>query len=79
MFYDHLFIFKGFDRNKELIVFGDFNVNWIEKSNNKKLHEVVSQFDLSQLIQSPSKVTSSSQTQIDLIFRNKSERITISQ
>lgn len=57
----------------------DFNVNWIEKSNNKKLHEVVSQFDLSQLIQSPSKVTSSSQTQIDLIFRNKSERITISQ
>jgi len=77
MFYDQLRnLLKEFDKNKELILFGDFNVNWIEKSNRKKLHEIVSQFDLSQLIQGPTRVTSSSQTQIDLMFSNKPERIT---
>ncbi len=77
MFYDHLRnLLKGFDRNRELILVGDFNINWNEKSNRKKLQEIVSHFDLVQLIQGPTRITPSSETQIDLIFSNKPERIT---
>ncbi len=77
MFYDHLRnLLKGFDRNRELILVGDFNINWNEKSNRKKLQEIVSHFDLVQLIQGATRITSSSDTQIDLIFSNKPERIT---
>ncbi len=53
---------------------GDFN----EKSNRKKLQEIVSHFDLIQLIQGPTRITSSSKTQIDLIFSNKPEIIIVS-
>lgn len=36
LFYDHLRnLLKGFDRNKELILVGDFNINWTEMSNLK--------------------------------------------
>ncbi len=55
---------------------GDFNINWNEKSNRKKLQEIVSNFDVIQLILGPTRITSSSETQIDLIFSNKPERIT---
>ncbi len=44
MFYDHLRnLLKGFDRNKRLILVGDFNINWNEKSNRKKLQDIVGQ------------------------------------
>ncbi len=77
IFYDHLInLLKGFDRNKEFILVGDFNINWNEKSNRKKLQEIVCHFDLIQLIQGPTRTTSSSETQINLIFSNKPERIT---
>lgn len=77
IFYDHLRnLMKGFDPNKELILVGDFNINWNEKSNRKKLQEIVSHLDLIQLIRGPTRITSSSETQIDLIFSNKPERIT---
>lgn len=34
IFYDHLRnLLKGIDRNKELILVGDFNINWNKKSN----------------------------------------------
>lgn len=36
MFYEHLRnILKEFDRNKELILVGDLNINWTEKSKRK--------------------------------------------
>ncbi len=77
MFYDYLRnLLKGFDRNKELILVGDFNINWNEKSNRKKLQQIVIHFNLIQFIQGPTRITSSSETQIDLIFSNKPERIT---
>ncbi len=42
MFYDHLRnLQKGFDRNEGIILVEDFNINWNEKSNRKKLQEYV--------------------------------------
>lgn len=58
MFYEHLRnILKEFDGNKELILVGDLNINWTEKSKRKKLKDITSQLDLTQLIQGPTRIT----------------------
>lgn len=54
----------------------DLNVNWAQKSNRKKLKDIKSLFDLIQVIQGRTRITSSSQTQSDPIVSTKAERIT---
>ena len=60
----------------EIILMGDFNVSWEDKTSNKALEWVSNKFDLRQLIKGPTRITTSSKTQIDLIFSNKPERVT---
>lgn len=53
-----------------MILFGNLNVNWSDKSKRKELKTVVSKYDLSQIIVGPTRVTRTTQTQIDLAFTN---------
>jgi len=54
---------------------GDFNINWEDKSVRKTLKQITDDCDLTQLINGPTRVTSSTRTQIDLIFSNQPKRI----
>lgn len=60
---------------KEIIVLGEFNVNWSNKTKRKKLKELTGVFNFTQLINGPTRITKTSKTQIDLVFSNKPERI----
>jgi len=54
---------------------GDFNINWEDKSVRKTLKQITDDCDLTQLINGPTRVTSSTRTQKDLIFSNQPKRI----
>lgn len=75
-FYDELKnVLCQCDFKKEVIVMGDFNLNWEDTSIRKKLKQVVDGFNLVQLIKGSTRITSSTSTQIDQIFSNRPERI----
>ena len=68
--------------NKEVILIGDFNCDWSRLiSNNKanvqtnKLAELAGTFQFEQLINEPTRITSTTKTLIDLAFTNKPELI----
>lgn len=60
----------------EIILMGDFNLNWLDKTRRKKLKDITAKYHLSQLINSTTRITWSCQTVLDLIFVNKPDRIT---
>ncbi len=64
------------DFSKEIVIMGDFNVNRIDKKDRKNLKLVTDHYNLTQLINDPTRKTTHSQTKIDLIFSNKPDRIT---
>ncbi|MGL5684566.1 MAG: endonuclease/exonuclease/phosphatase family protein, partial [Vagococcus fluvialis] len=66
---------KGFKQNSEVLLFGDFNINWMIKSERKQLKEITQKYDFYQQINGPTRITKKSQTAIDLIFTNKPERV----
>lgn len=75
-FYDKLYkLLKLCDFNKEVILIGDLNVNWLDKTGRKKLKNITSNFDLKQLVKGPTRIARSSKTQIDLIFTNKPDYV----
>ena len=77
IFFDKLeTVLKECSSGQEILVMGDFNVNWEDKGTSKALQRVSNKFDFTQLIKGPTRMTSSSQTQIDLIFTSKPERVT---
>jgi len=61
--------------NKETIIIGDFNVNWNDKKARKHLKVTTDRHNFKQLIQQPTRITSRSETLIDLLFVNRPERI----
>lgn len=63
------------DKNKEIILIGDFNINWDDKKGRKNLKVIMDKHNLEQQIEQPTRITKSSQTRIDLLFTNKPERI----
>lgn len=69
-------LFKSFKSNNEVLLLGDFNINWMENRCNKELKNLTSKFDFQQLIKGPTRVTRSIESMIDLIFSNKPDRIT---
>ena len=76
-FYDQLKIMlNSVGPNKELIILGDFNVNWDNKQGRKNLKLNTEYYNLKQLIEQPTRLTNKSQTRIDLLFTNKPDRIT---
>ena len=60
-----------FDCEKETIVVGDFNVNYLKRADHREVKDIFNGHGLTQLIKDPTRVTSSSSTLIDLIFTNK--------
>lgn len=68
-------ILKELNWKKEIILLGDFNVNWFDKTNRKKLKSVANNHDLSQLIEGPTRITKSTETCTDQVFSNRKDRI----
>lgn len=68
-------LLKECDTRNEVILIGDLNINWLDKSNRRQLKSLLTNFNFTQLIKGPTRLTTSSETCIDLIFSNKCERI----
>lgn len=62
------------DTCNECILLGDFNINWMVKSEKSKLKPLMEKFKYKQLIDKPTRITRKSETLIDLIFTNRPER-----
>ena len=67
---------KQCKQQKEVILMGDFNLNWEDKGKRKKLKAITDKYNLQQVIKGPTRVTKRSSTMLDLIFTNKPERVT---
>ncbi len=67
--------FNACNFNKEVIVFGDLNINWDDKKCRKRLKQITEQYNLSQMVQEATRITNHSKTRIDLLFTNRVERI----
>ena len=66
-----------FRENKETILLGDFNINYInQKSVNSNWNNITSSFSLEQLVNQPTRVTENTATIIDHIYTNSSSNIT---
>ena len=71
--YEELII-KIDSENKEVILIGDFNCDWSLLSNNKanastkKLAEIMNTYQFNQLIEEPTRITTTTRTLIDLAF-----------
>jgi len=59
----------------EAIVIGDFNINWDVMKDRKILKQTMDHFNLSQLIEKPTRLSNYYKTRIDLLFSNRPERI----
>ncbi|XP_034043076.1 uncharacterized protein LOC117525349 [Thalassophryne amazonica] len=76
-FYDQLTeMLRECNHNKELILMGDFNLDWGDSVRRKKLKGLADKYNLDQLIKGVTRIAKKSSTQLDLIFTNKPERIT---
>ena len=73
-----MFINKCEIESKELLVLRDLNCDWNKTpldSHTQKLKNICVLYQLSQIIDEPTRVTKSSATQIDLILANNPESI----
>ena len=65
------------DESKELFIFGDLNCNMLQLnlSTTKKLQEIMELYQLTQLIDSPTRITNSSQSLLDVVITSTPEKI----
>ncbi len=76
IFYEELqVLLNECDMKNEVIVFGDLNINWLDKTNRRRLKSLLDKFSFTQLIEGPTRLTALSETCIDLVFTNKPERV----
>lgn len=68
-------LLQACDFKKEVILLGDLNCTWFDKTNRKALKQIMDDLDFMQITEGPTRITTSSQTQIDLIFSNKPEGV----
>ena len=61
--------------DKECILTGAINCNYLENSDHKELKTILSSFNLKQLISSPTRITKESKTLIDVNFSNETQNI----
>jgi len=61
--------------NKELLIIGDFNCNYLDKKHSSDLKEQLSLNGLIQVIKQPTRTTDTCETLIDLLFTNKPEHL----
>ena len=57
--------------NKELIIIGDLNVNYLDKSSHRHLKDNLALQGLKQIIKEATRTTKDSQTLIDIILTNR--------
>ena len=69
-------ILRQCDFKKEVIIIGDLNLNWEDKTSRKELKQITDGFNLVQMVKGPTRTTNTTSTEIDLIFTNRPERIT---
>lgn len=77
--FDEIFlntISKISNENKELLITGDFNCNYLNKKQCTDFKDDLKLTGLVQLIKEPTRTNDSSQTLIDLLFSNKPEHLT---
>ena len=60
------------------MITGDFNLNYLDDSNKRKLSSVFGQYDLTQLIQEPTHFTENSSSLIDLVFTRNTNLVVLS-
>ena len=63
--------------NKEILMLGDMNCNYLAKSDHKEIKNIISSYGLKQLITSPTRITNHSSTLIDVICSNEPQNISI--
>ena len=72
-------VIKSLDfENKEIIVIGDMNCNYLAESRNSELinlTEISEVYQLTQIINKPTRITVTSKSLIDLIFTNQESRV----
>lgn len=61
-------MFKECDFDKEVILMGDYYIDWEDKSGRRSLKRTMDRFNMSQLVNKPTRIIHSSQSKIDLIF-----------
>ena len=66
-FNEHL---ENFSHNKEVLLMGDFNVNYNSNSDNKEFKSIITANDFRQIVTEPNRVTDISPSLIELVFTN---------
>ena len=62
--------------NKELILMGDLNFNFIKKSSDADIQSIIDVNGLKQMVKDPTRITRESSTLIGVICTNKPQSIT---
>ena len=63
--------------NKEILMLGDLNCNYLVNSDHKEIKHIISASGLKQLIKSPTRITNQSSTLVDVICSNEPQNINI--
>ena len=67
---------EDFSHNKEVLLMGDFNVNYNLNSGNKEFKSIITANGFRQIVTEPMRVTDISSSLIDLVFTNYLVNIT---
>ena len=59
MFFDHLSDVVKKCNGKEVLLMDDFNLDWLDKTCRKKLKDIANKFQLTQMIEKPTRITRS--------------------
>ena len=59
---------KKLDHKSETIIYGDYNINWLDKKTKQKLKTMMLKYNFQQMVNLPTRITRNSKTLIDLIF-----------
>ena len=63
---------------RNIVITGDFNLNYFDASSKRKITSVFNQYNLTQLIQEPTHFTENSSSLLDLVFINNAQFVILS-
>ena len=61
-----------------IVITGDFNLNYLDASSKRKITSVFNQYNLTQLIREPTHFTENSSSLLDLVFTNNPQFVILS-
>ena len=62
--------------NKEVIIMGDFNINYLSNATNLNIKRSFNNLGLTQIIKTATRINEGSSTSVDVIFTNKAANVT---